>query len=373
MSQITPRAAIVAHEDGVFLNLRHADHIADWALGGGALKTLRVSPPDWWYDSPFNNVFEVETKKRETFFERGEAAHTLFLEGRETYEAVYGVIPTLKDYPDHIAGGHALREMCELYSLPKSGTNEDMEERLRKHAPAVKLLADRIREFNLSGKRALSRSDDYRIRILHQMAMKSNEELGVSEERMRLRDALTGGLAEVTVFWTEWFGDVPVRMRARFDRIKANIIVDLKTIAGWRHADFRGSLLDEAVEKGYVIQAVHYNVGRQKLREFVKAGKVFGGSKEERRILKEIAKAESWAWGWIFAKTTGFPSMRFIPIRDTEAHPRFVEARQQRDEAIANFVAYWTFHGGLEDRVWFDPDVVWEPEADEWYMAGAQR
>ena len=45
--------------------------------------------------------------------------------------------------------------------------------------------------------------------------------------------------------------------------------------------------------------------------------------------------------------------------------PQWVRAEQASDTALANYIFYRDFHGGV-DVPWFDPEVVWEPADTDW-------
>lgn len=362
MAAITPRE-LIEHADGVYLNLREDRYLGDYALGYTAVRTIKKNPIEWWYESPFNTVLPVEAKDQKTF-ERGTAAHVMFLEGPEVYAEVYGVMPTKESHPGYLSGGEELRQACADYSLPQSGTLEQMEDRLRLRNPEILLLSDVVKAWLRSGFKVIRPADDTRIKLLHQMAMRTRQQLGLGEDDLTLREAFEGGLSEVSVFWTDENG---IRHRARFDKLKPNITLDLKTITEWKNGDFKLSLLREVVIKGYIGQWVHYHVARQKLREFVAKGMVDGGTPEQRALLEEIALAEDWAWGWVFAKMNGFPAVRGIIMKpEDRLLPQFVRADQERDEALAKFIYHRDYFGLEPGVMWFDTEVIWEPEHTDW-------
>lgn len=357
---LAERRQIVAHEDGVYIGLREADYQEDWALGYTALKRLRSDPADWWHYSPFNPDRPVKppTKPQDL----GSATHVIYLEGVETYDFVYGVLPGRADFPGCIGGGRELQTKCKSLGLNAGGLIDDMIGRLLTYDPNMLILEVEQRKWRQQAKRELTAAADRTVRVLHRMAMRTAAELRMPEgqETITLREAFTGGLSEVSVFWTDEQG---IRHRARFDKLKPNITIDLKTFSEWEKRNFKRALLREAYLRGYILQAVHYEEARHQLRRLVAEGKVFGGTEAQRALLEEIAAAEEWAWGWVFAKTEGAPTVKAI-IPDKHG-AQFEKARQQREEALANFIFYRDFFEGL-DTMWFDPEVVWEPEHTDW-------
>lgn len=346
------------HALGVHINLRHESYLRDAGLGYGAIKDNLASPIEWWDASAWNPNRPPEPNKRA--FEVGEAAHVHFLMGPKAYNAAYGIWPTKETHPDYAESVLELQERCAAAKIDEGGTRAEMARRLAKAGAGDKVMILEREAFIASGKKPIDYATDMRIRILHRMAMRSAQELHLADgECLTLEDALKGGLAELSVFWIDEAG---VRQRARFDYIKPNVTIDLKTITEWRATDFRTSLLAEAIMRGYVIQAVHYDVAREELRKAVAEGRVFGGNKTQRKLLERIAAADAWGWTWIFAKMDGAPQVKGIVLPKNSG--QYEKAVRQRTEALMNFVYYRDFFGMTTP--WFDTEVVWEPAEDDW-------
>lgn len=361
-------ADLVRHEPGVYLNQRMSDYLRDYGLGSSALKDLLQEPAEWWWSSPFNTISPRTTDEKEAaHFRIGTATHVALLEGMEVFNTIYGLRPGKADYPDALDTKDELSAECQARGLPKSGTKEQLVDRLINAGATCELLPVIQREFDRSGKTPLSRSEMSTIMLLHQQAMSNPNELAtVAGGSVRLSDAFRGGLSEVSVYWDDENG---IPMRARFDKLHPNSTIDVKTFSNWSKANFGKALLVEIVRRGYLLQAAHYEEGRRQLRRFVREGRVFGGTEQQREILKEIAASEAWAWIWVFAKTVGAPLVK--GVRLNMAGLRFNGAVGERDAALANFLAYREFHGLEPGKMWFDPaDAIWEPE-DEDYPAFA--
>ncbi|MBU0801424.1 MAG: PD-(D/E)XK nuclease-like domain-containing protein [Alphaproteobacteria bacterium] len=349
---------LVEHAEGIYIGQRFEDYRADWALGSGSIKTLVTSPPEWWWDSPFNTLRRPDsTDTEKAHFRLGTATHVALLEGMDVFEAVYGVAPSKKDFPNHLDTNDELKEACREFGLPVSGKKDDLIERLLARNPKIRILKVEIDAWEAQGKIALTDIEWGKIMRLHRIAMRAPGQLATTGgEFTTMREAFTGGLSEVSVFWVDEDG---IRQRARFDKIHPNATVDLKTFANWTKGDFRKALLREVVVRGYTIQAAHYDEARRQLRRLFAEGKVFGGTPEEIEILKEIAAADEWAWIWVFAKTAGAPLVQGVLF--DRAGSNYTYAAQQRATGLANFAHHREFFGLEPDVMWFDPEAVWAP------------
>jgi hypothetical protein len=356
-------AELVEHALGCHLRQRHEDYLQDHGLGYSAVKDLYLSPVEWW-DSSVHNPLRPDTSddhSKLAYF-LGTALHMFVLDGEKFYNRAYGRRPTRESHPDALDSVEQLRAACDSLGLGKASRKEDLIHKLvsSKRCPWP-ILADLQMQFDLSGKKAISFAHDARIRILHRQMMRDREELKLADDDgLTLRDALDGGLSEVSIYWVD---DNGIRQRARFDRLKPNITLDLKSITRWKKGNFKKELLREIILRGYMIQVAHYHEARIQLRKAVAEGRVYGGTKTERKLLERIARSDYWAWVFVFAKMDGAAQVQALVIRQESG--QFIKAQQQREEALANFLWHREFHGGL-DKPWFDPDVVWEPADTDW-------
>lgn len=328
----------IRHAPGIYLNLPFEEYLADDALGSSALKDLLASPPEYWWTSPLNTLIEEDeedTKKEAPYLILGKALHALVMEGEDEYARRTVIRP--QTYPDKKTG------------LPKKWNGN------------ATWCKDWIEANDTPDRYIITKAMDARIRLLHRMMMRSPQDVKVAEgEQVSIADALSTGLAEVSIFYEE----DGLRRRARLDRVLPNITLDLKSIAGWRRGDFKQSLLREAVIRGYVLQAVDYNHARQHMRELHAKGLVFGGTPEQREMLAEICEATEWRWGWIYAKTTGAPQVKCItpPIPNGQ----FDKAERQREQALTQYHYFKSFFTDEPGNMWFDPEIVWEPSEQDW-------
>lgn len=356
---------------GVHLNQRHEDYLQDHGLGYSAWKDVFISPPEWWEDSKHNPLREVEEgEEQKLAFRRGAALHTHVLDGPRTYAKVYDVRPTKRTHPRALETTKELADACRDAGLSTRYTVKgELIERLVKAKVDVEILPLLQAAFDRSGKKDIAFRDHARILRLYAMMMRTPAELNLAEgDQETIAQLLKGALTEVSIYWVDEDG---IRHRARFDALKPNITADLKSITRWKKTNFRQELLKEVILRGYMIQAAHYHRAREELRKAVAEGRVFGGNKTQRKMLERIARSDYWAWVFIFAKMDGAPQVKSIVVRPSYPEhgivgsPQFTKAQQQLEEAKANFLYYRAFHDGLQNQ-WFDPEVVWEPEEEDW-------
>lgn len=355
-------AQFTRHELGVHLGQPARDYLADVGLGYSAIKENLISPVEWWDSSPYNPNRKPEPFKPAFF--RGEALHLHVLEGVRLYDKTFAVLPTKTSHPDYLDTVAELVRACAAHRLSTDGNKPDLIARLVKAKAPVKILDhERYLIGAKKGRRGIAEEDDTRIRILDALIRRDPKALKLPDDHdLTLANALKNALTEVSIYWIDENG---IRQRARFDGLKPNITIDLKSITDWRAGDFRRSLLREAVLRGYIIQQAHYRVAREQLRIAVAEGRVFGGNKTQRKRLAEIAAAEDWAWLFIFAKMDGAAQVRGIVL--DHANTRYAKAAAQREQALAQHAGYLNFFDGYETP-WFDPDVIWAPEEEDWPM-----
>lgn len=355
-------AELVTHPLGVHLRQRHEAYIADCGLGYSALKWYAVNPVEGWWRSPWNPLRPEEPENKGQF--RGSALHVQFLDGARTYQRVYGIKPTVENHPGHLDTITDLQAALRGLGLSTAYQRKDeLVDRLLKVRKGQRplVLEAELRKFRRAGKLAIDPDDDAKIRLLHQMAVKSPEKVVIEGvgEKLTLAQAFRNALTEVSIFWEDENG---IRQRSRFDLLKPNFTGDLKAITEWRPSDFKQSLLREAVIRGYVLQWAHYDEGRRQLRIAVDEGRVFGGNKTQRAKLARIAEADEWGWLWVYCKMEGAPQVRGIaPSREA---PQYLKAVEQRQAALDLFLYYRTLFG--MDQMWVDLDVVWTPEDTDW-------
>lgn len=367
-------AEIVEHADGVYLSMTEEAYYADWSIGSTGLRLLVDSPPDWWWNSPFNTLVPHASHKDEEATKAmrfGSAVHCALLEGMDVFTSVYGVQPDKFTHPRAMSTQSELSAELKRIGEKISGSKTEQIERLLARDPAYaeQILDCIIDKWAEQGKKPLSRVEFNKITLMERIMM------GPKGKPTPLGKAFVGGLSEVSVFWTDEGG---VRQRARFDKLKPNTTIDLKTFSNWQGRDFHRAMLRDAALKGYHIQASHYQEARRQLRRLVAEGKVFHPTstdpglqakiEADLELLNEIAAADVWRWVWIFYKTDGAPRAKGVIMDWKKQHAGIIaEGDGKRAEAIANFHHYRDFYGlDQEGQMWRDVEQLWTPTTEDW-------
>lgn len=395
---------LMQHPDGVYIHLPQMDYLNDWALSYSAFKTLLSSPPDWHWESVFNQI-EEKTRKQTPALRFGEALHCALLERTEDDK---GLLPSVfferfGTPPDKVSHPKALRTIenikdaikatgskpvakvwSEELEREETAKKEDWIDQLLALNPKAQILDVLIEQWKADGMVELSQEQIDKLTLMVTLATKHPD----------LVNAFSGvGYSEVSVFWTD-VNDI--RQRARFDRMKPNASIDLKSFSNWQGRDFHKALLREAALRMYDLQAAHYDVARHELRRLVEEGKVFfcrevlltddevdavmlAEKLEERPVglkrtiiepatehqmesVRAVMGTEVWEWIWIFYKTDGAPTAQ--PIRFDRETKAFKRGMEFRDTALAHFLHYREIFG-LQD-MWLRLERMWTPDDEDW-------
>lgn len=368
---------MIEHPEGVWLNLSEESYFSDPALGSTALKTLLTSPCDYWWSSGYNNlVANKEFSEEETRAQRlGSAVHCALLEGVEVFQSVYGICPDKYTHPHALDTAEKLKARLKELGEKISGSKDELIQRLKAADPNAVILDDIIEAWKADGKKPLSKWDYSRVMLMERVL------LGRKDQPTELGKAFIGGLSELSVVWLDEWG---IRHRARFDKIKPNVTIDLKTFSNWQGRELTKAMLREAALRYYHLQASHYLEARRQLRRLVAEGKIFAPTSEDPvlkakieadiALLHEIAKADKARWVWVFFKTDGAPIAKGLIMDWEKTHQNVMMlADGLRNEAIGNFLRYREAYGLSHDGpMWRDSEQLITVEGDQWpYWASA--
>ncbi|MBF0098227.1 MAG: PD-(D/E)XK nuclease-like domain-containing protein [Magnetococcales bacterium] len=263
---------------GVYLDLPAEQYHADPSLSVSGIKALVASPLTYWNQhlNPERDVEESNTPAKVL----GKAIHKLVLEGDDAFSSAYLVEPKPEDYPGCLQGVEALREKCGQLGLKKSGTLEEMSLRILDVEPNCLLWpmikASFMDEVATGDRETLSK--EFYLQCLEaQEAIRSND---------AAKAAFTGGLPEVSVFWRTEDG---VPMKSRFDYLKPQAIIDLKTFSNQNGAPIDMAVVHAVTRYLYHVQAYVYVQAAKAAKELIRSGCVYG---EGSRALQQFAQVQ---------------------------------------------------------------------------------
>ena len=365
MNAITPTPAVepgtgtpAGLADGIYFGLDEDTYHADPALGSTDLKRLRSSGPDYWWNSGFNPLKEDEDKDTPSRL-FGRALHKVVLEGRAPFDALYWREPT---GPEVLVTDDDVSRWLKGRGVEKVPRSKAEKVALALSMDPDVLVLDAIKADAAEKGVTILKERVFDRVVLAGAHITRNPELAT---------AFQNGYSEVSVFWTqELEGGFRVRLKARFDYLKAGGIGDLKSIRNSRDLEFPEACVRAIEEYRYYVQAAHYLNGLSQFPRLVGAGLVQGkvDAKWLDRVAERAAKlpaasapgagdedrAGAPGFAWVFYQAEGapltwgtslFPWNR--PILD------FAEARIA--QALENYRRFMTEFG--PSQVW----VIAEP------------
>jgi hypothetical protein len=218
--------------DGIYIGLSAERYHADTALGSSNIRDLLKGANLFWHKSPMNPKKKKDKLTPSKIL--GNATHTLLLEGREAFDAIYVRGPYDEDDDS-------------LTSAEKSALTKAAKAKLKE------------------GQELLTRAD-------YDFTMGCKEVLDSDPE---LKGCLDNALTEVSIFWTREDG---VRCKVRLDALKLRGIGDIKTIANEREREMDLACKLDITTYRYDIPAAHYSEGRRQMaRLLADGGNVFAG------------------------------------------------------------------------------------------------
>ena len=294
------RTAPPVLKDGVHLHLPEDDYFAAPALGTTDLTKLWQFKRGWWWQSRHNPRNDAAPTKAMTF---GRAMHTRLLEGRAAFELRFAIEPEPESYEGLLRTVDDIKSALEADGHPLPGTKakkSDFVEYAKlylPHRPSWDAILELFHKAR-GDREAISAQEAEEIELMAQLALEEPnlKAVMVAEDGVQL--------SEVSVLWTTPDG---IRLRYRFDALVPSGNVDLKAIgnaAGRVEEAAAQRIRDYHLE----IQLAQSFEARRRAYEFIKAGKIYGGSKDERAWLKLFPKRAplddgtraGWAWLWVF-------------------------------------------------------------------------
>lgn len=239
-------------EPGIYYDMPEEDYHADLALSSSAIKNILVSPLNYWVNSRHNPNYK---EKDSPSMLVGRAYHTRILEGADKFYSLYAAELNEDDYPDAVKSSDDLRTLCGDLELPKSGTIAAMSANIRKAAPSIQL-------WHFIKEEHAQKTDGKDL-----LPKETIEQIELAATRISgnefLNKAIIEGSKEVSLFWTD--DKTGVKMKARFDCIYDNIIIDLKTFSNQYNLDPQRKVSRTITEDLYFVQPHCYLEGARKM------------------------------------------------------------------------------------------------------------
>lgn len=283
------------HADGIYFAMPDEEYFADAALGSTDLKRLLASGPDYYWHSRMNPLRPKDTSTPARLF--GRAVHKIVLEGRPAFEALY----------------------------------------VRRPDDLARLTAKERAVLAPNGQDVLDGEDYDRILVAGQLITKNPD----------LVTAFTGGMPEVSIFWTVTGEDgFKVQLKARFDYLKARGIGDLKSIRNTRGIEFPSACRRAISDWRYDVQAASYLNGRAQFTRLASEGRVFGD--HDPAFLSAVVGCIEFGFQFVFFQATDAPITWSTSL--SPGNPILEHAAADIDRAL---LVYRRFM----ER--FGPDAMW--------------
>ncbi len=241
-------ARVASIQDGIYFGLPADVYHAVPRLSSSGIQRLCVSPATFWRGS-WLDPERPEFDEEETIWQLlGRAYHTARLEPH-LFESTYVRELDKADAPKGtLFTGTEMGAKLEEFGLKKSGSVAEQAERLADAGfPANKLwpLIKQAWEEERAGRTALP-AKHYDQMITDRDRISANPQIA---------PLLTGGEAEVSIFWTDEHG---IQMKARVDYLTRDWWVDFKTFDNSRGKTLNQALVDAVRYNRYYIQAPVY-------------------------------------------------------------------------------------------------------------------
>lgn len=259
---------------GVYFGMPEETYFAVPALSASGMKHLRTSPLDFWARAQWLNPnYEDDQEDAGDSFARvlGKAYHKRILEGRGAFAECYAPAFDPADHKGALDGADAIKEALRKHKeqgadVKLSGKKAEMIANLLELEPTAKIL-DVLRESyegEHQGKTFLSLKTLDKIELAAAMIEKHPE----------LSKAFTGGMPEVSIFWT--CPIIGVNCKARLDYLKPKAICDLKTLANTQGKPLPVAIAREFGNRRYFVQGAYYDEAARQVADFIKSGAVHG-------------------------------------------------------------------------------------------------
>lgn len=274
---------------GIYFGMPEDVYHSIHACSASGIKKMSASAMDYWATSPLNTEREDDGDSVAKMM--GRAYHCRICEGRDAFVERYAVELDKADFGDAlcVTVEHIRKAIDDAEGKPKGTSKTGLIEQLLDLNPEAKVWDVMVAEHAEANKGKTLISPKLYRRIEIAAAMIGGDP--------QLKDAFEGGHAEVSVFWYDDKTGAP--MKARFDYLKMNTLVDLKSFANMQGKPVQRAIDMAISNQKYFIPVVVYLEAIAAAKAMVKAGKgdcVFQyGNGEDH---KPARFQKQWAWEW---------------------------------------------------------------------------
>lgn len=291
-------ARIAAITDGIYFDLPADVYHAVPRLSSSGIQKLCVSPATFWRGS-WLDPGRAEEEEETIWLLLGRAYHTARLEPH-LFESTYvrelekSAMP-----PGSLFTGTEMGRALEEFGAKKSGSVAEQAERLADCGfPTDKLwhFAKQAWERDRRGRSAIP-AKHYDAMITDMERIRANAQIA---------PLLSGGEAEVSVFWTDEYG---VQMKARIDYLTRDWWVDFKTFDNSRGKHLNQALSDAFRYNRYYVQGVVYREAVEQIR--TEGLQIIEAATDDQRALVaalQIKPGELRCW-YVFQEKNGIPNL----------------------------------------------------------------
>lgn len=292
--------------DGIYFGLPFDTYHGQQRLSASGCCNMLIDPATFWADSWLNpDRKDGPTEARVA----GSAYHCGMLEP-DRFATTYRPKLDQGDYPGALTTATAIGDALAELGLPKTKAGELVLDK-----------AKRLRDAGYTGEVWHLMLDEWERSILpYQVAIPQALYNDVVRDMKRLRDNpelapfVSGGQAEVSMLWTDKDG---TRWKVRFDYLRADGVVDLKSFANPNGKNLDRCIADAIAYNRYYVQAVLYWQACEKIREFGDALPIFGAETAAQEDLIEAIResVEPFEFWWIFQQKGGMPNVLARKLR----------------------------------------------------------
>jgi len=314
--------------DGIYFGMLDDAYHAIERFSSSGMQNMLVSPATFWVNSWLNH-HRVDRPLKSRIV--GRAYHAARLEPA-LFERNYVRAPAKSDMPKGtLFTGPDMGAALERLGAPKSGS--------------VREQADRLREWGYTGSVWQWHLAAWENAQAGRMGLAADVYDDIAEDMKRIHSSpqiaalLSGGAAEVSVFWT--CPRTGIKMKARLDYLKALAWIDFKTFDNTRGKRLEQAIADAFRYNRYYVQAVAYRDAVEAIRNGL-VDIVGECADHERQLIAEIQLSPSpLDCFYVFQEKGGVPNIlarRFkfndLPARHSLHAAGLSETAQRRIEEV---------------------------------------